>query len=166
MADKEHEILDVQSIMQDLLDAADVNMRNDTGLQFLAPGAQVAWDNCCDDGAGVGGQLWVRCMGIWPTTSFPQKAKNQNCGTRIMTAQLAVGAIRCVHTINDQGIPPSGAQMTGDAVKIMQDADDMFEGIRDNFGHPHVVDQWSPLGPDGGCGGGEWQLFVRLTPCK
>lgn len=154
--------LPVHDAMQNLLNAVDVEMRHDTAIQFLAPGEQVAWDNCCEDGGG-GGQLWVRCVQVVP--GWPNRDAEQKCGVRLATAVLGVGVIRCAHTLDDQGNPPTAEEMTGDATRIMEDMEDMFSGISSNFEFVHKLGQWIPLGPDGGCAGGEWTVNVRLQPC-
>lgn len=154
--------LKVTEAMQNLLNAVDVEMRHDTTIQFLAPGAQVAWDNCCEEG-GVGGQLWVRLVNIVP--GWPQRDAAQKCAPRLYTATFGVGVIRCAHTLDDQGNPPTAAEMTGDATKINDDMEDMLSGIMSNLEYQYNLGAYEPLGPDGGCAGGEWTVSVRLQPC-
>lgn len=155
--------LPVREAMSDLLAAVDLEMRHDTGVQFLAPGEQVAWDNCCEDN-GVGGQLWVRCISVSP--GWPKNDTEQKCGVRLATATLGVGVVRCAHTLDDQGNPPTGEEMTSDAVKLMEDMEDMFSGIVTNYEWHHNVGMYTPVGPDGGCAGGEWTVAVRIQPCS
>lgn len=156
--------LPVSEAMHDLLTVADNNLRRDTGIQFLAPGEQVAWDDCCDDG-GVGGQLWVRCLNVFPTGPFPQQDNDQKCGVRFTTAVLAVGVVRCAHTLDDQGNSPTAEEMNGDTLGIMDDMEDLFTAITQDYHWKHTVGRWSPLGPDGGCAGGEWVIQVMVQPC-
>lgn len=156
--------LPVREAMSDLLAAVDVELRHEVGSQFLAPGEQVAWDNCCDDGNGGGGQLWVRCISVFP--GWPKQDSDQKCNVRLATAVLGVGIVRCAHTLDDQGNAPSGDDMTADATRIMEDMEDVFSGVVENFEWTANIGQWMPVGPDGGCAGGEWSVSVRLQPCK
>lgn len=155
--------LPVREAMSDLLNSVDVEMRHDTAVQFLAPGEQVAWDNCCEED-GAGGQLWVRCVAVYP--GWPKIDNDQKCGIRLATAVLGVGVLRCAHTLDDQGNPPTAAEMTGDATRIMEDMEDMLSGVMENFEWHHSVGQYQTVGPDGGCAGGEWTVNVRVQPCK
>ena len=155
--------LPVREAMADLLNSVDLEMRHDTAIQFLAPGAQVAWDNCCEDGGG-GGQLWVRAVNVLP--GWPRQDNEQKCGIRLATAVLAVGVIRCAHTLDDQGNSPTPAEMTSDTTRIMEDMEDMLSGVMENYEWTYTMGQWTPLGPDGGCAGGEWIVNVRVQPCK
>lgn len=157
--------LPVREAMSDLLNAVDVEMRHDTAIQFLAPGAQVAWDNCCEDGSGSsGGQLWVRAVNVYP--GFPRQENDLKCAPRLYTAVLEVGVVRCAHTLDDQGNPPTEQEMTEDTTRIMEDMEDMLSGMNENFDWAHIVGQWVPVGPDGGCAGGQWSVSVRLQPCQ
>lgn len=158
--------LPVKQAMADLLNAVDVEMRHDTNSQFLAPGAEVAWDDCCSDDGDGGGQLWVRVVNINPSLPFPRTDNEQKCGVTFVAATLGVGTVRCAHTLDDQGNPPTGDQMTGDTNRLMDDMEDIFSGIVDNYEWHHKVGAYQPVGPDGGCAGGEWLVTVRVKPCQ
>lgn len=163
--------LKIQEAMSELLTDADDGLTNPVGTAFLAPGSQVAWDECCDDdnlgGTRHGGQLWVRIVQMRPSMPFPQVDNEQKCGVQLVAAVLGVGIVRCAHTLQDNGEPPTAAQMTGDTTKINTDAIDLFSVITEVFAERHrcVLGEWTPQGPDGGCAGGEWQLTIRLQPC-
>lgn len=155
----------LKEAMADLLNAVDVEMRHDTALQFLAPGAEVAWDNCCEGDGGVGGQLWVRLISVHPAAPFPRIDNEQKCGVTFLAATLGVGVVRCAHTLDDQGNPPTADQMTGDTNRLIDDMDDIMSGIQTNYDWHNKLGTYTSVGPDGGCAGGEWTVTVRLQPC-
>lgn len=145
------------------------------GLAFVAPGSQVAHDNCCEGG----GQLWVRLIQLYPTAgsrgpAFPQNDTAQLCGVNALAARIGVGVVRCAHTLDDDGTPPSGEDMTGDALAITQDASTLLQAllccvptIPSQKGKPPAkIGVWTPQGPSGGCAGGEWELTVALGTCS
>ncbi len=137
-------------------------------LVTIAPGQSVAWDNCCEDG----GQLYVRVVEVFPTggttAAFPSIDTQQQCGVSMLAAQIAVGVIRCAHTIDDDGNPPSAAEMTADALGTTADMTILLDAIQCCFGpqQKHFkVSNWTPQGVRGGCVGGEWNLYVAVGPC-
>ena len=68
--------------------------------RFVAPGSEVAWDDCCD------GQLWVRILRVFPSTSFPSKTTAFDpCGSAL-AAQIGVGILRCQTGLDSEGRHP------------------------------------------------------------
>ena len=152
-------------VLDDLLSAAE-EMLNDcnrpAGLVTLAPGASVAWDNCCDGG----GELWARVV-----TSLPQPQGSQPCDITHLQVRVGLGVVRCMAGLNEEGAP-TAAQMTADTLGMTKDADLLLQAIR-TWGLPDKVvpksisiEQGTPLGPSGFCGGWEWILTFRLMLCS
>lgn len=161
----------LRGAMFDLLECADQALTDcdvPAGRVFLAPGTTVPWDDCCENG----GQLYVRVVEAYPTAgpgaNFPGIDAQQQCGVNLLAAQLAVGVIRCAHTIDDDGNPPSVEEVTVDALKTTLDMSILLNAITCCFGpkRKHFkVNNWTPQGVQGGCVGGEWTLFVAISPC-
>lgn len=160
-------------LMARLLECADdalTSCGDPTGLVHLAPGAEVAYDNCCEGE----GQLWVRAVNVFPTggprVPFPQVDAQQQCGVSALGVRLGVGVIRCAHTLDDGAEPPTAEEMTSDALQTTSDMQILLGAIRCCFteqvnGPAPKIEQWLPTGPRGGCVGGEWTLIVPLDVC-
>lgn len=143
-------------------------------LAHLAPGAQVAWDNCCEGG----GQLYLRVIEVYPTagvggTGFPgrdQVQRGPGCGVTMLAFNLGLGIIRCAHVVDDHGNAPSAEEMTGDTLGTLDDMGLLLDvltclvpatkGIARTS-----INAWTPQGPQGGCVGGEWTFWVGIDPC-
>lgn len=159
-------------IMSDLLECADKALQEHgrpARLVHLAPGQQVAWDNCCDGQ----GQLWVRVISahpsVGPNAPFPAVDAQQSCGVSALAAVLGVGVMRCAHTIDDRGDPPSASEMTADTLDTTRDMSILLRAVQccflpDRRPTPKVG-QWTPQGVMGGCVGGEWQVTVPVGVC-
>lgn len=139
------------------------------GLVSLVPGGEVAWDNCCDDG----GQLYVRLVEMYPSgRPFPNADGQAACAPVMLAARLAVGVIRCAHTVDDNGVPPSAAELTADALSMTADASILLEALKccfptsDSHIMKSLIGRWEPKGPSGGCAGGEWAVTVGFGTCN
>lgn len=140
---------------------------------FIAPGLTVPWDDCCPDCGGAEGQAWVGVgpAGMFPAGPFPsQDTSPQRCAPHEYAAEVVVGVLRCAHTVDDQGHPPTAVQVTADAAKVHRDA----AIVRDALLCCYAADldpgefrlgAWAPLGPQGGCVGGQWTATIRLPAC-
>lgn len=141
---------------------------------LLVPGALPAWDECCD------GFLYVRLVSMYPTAGqsapFPnQDTRPGNCKPVMIASQLAIGVLRCAATVDDNGVVPTAATLTAEARGMTADASILLAAIKcciaDMAGDSgSLVEQlllgaWQPLGPDGGCVGGEWTLTVAHGSC-
>jgi hypothetical protein len=159
-------------VLQDILDATCERFGDRRpSLVFIAPGASVAWDNCCEND----GQLWIRVIRVHPTAGprggpFPSLDTVQACGIVQLALTVGLGAVRCAHTVTDGGEPPSGDDMTADSMNIFMDASDLLAAAM--AGIPSVkrvrkllVGAWTPAGPTGGCAGGEWELTLLIDNC-
>lgn len=125
------------------------------GRMIVAPGLEVAWDDCCD------GQVWTRLIQLLPMVQ--QGAPG--CGVVGWQATIGLGIVRCVATVNDSGQAPSAGQITADASQMTSDIDVLREVITCNTFQPLerlVPTGWVPLGPLGGCAGGEWTMTGTL----
>lgn len=119
----------------------------------IAPGAEVSWD-VCDPG-----MVYVR---------FVRMAANSvvNCGIDYMRTTLAVGVLRCVNTMQEDGSAPPDSVLTGYSEQMLQDAVDSRDAILEAIDRCHRVSSisWLPQGPQGGVAGGEWTFEVRYPP--
>lgn len=129
----------------------------------VAPGAQVAWDECCE------GLLWSRLVSMSPSGApYPQQDQVQKCGVAIWAATIGVGILRCASVVDDNGEAPTAAALTREALQMTADMATIEQALR----HEMVpalsylkVQRWEPLGPSGGCVGGEWQIIVGVNVC-
>lgn len=170
--------MSLATFMQATLDCVEQGLTEagrPVGLASLTPGGPPAWDNCCEGS----GQLWVRLVQLYPTmgkdSPFPQvDTQQQGCKIHGLAARLAVGVMRCVHTIDTEaGIRfPSDVDLTGDTVPIMDDAETVLAAllccVKDLPGiydKAFKLDTWQPQGASGGCAGGEWQFLVCFDVC-
>lgn len=154
--------------MQTLLDCAEQALNvcdRSVGRAFLAPGQQVAHDDCCD------GQLWVRLISAFPSgRPFPNPDSAQPCGILLMALQLGLGIVRCAHTVDDNGNAPTPEELTEDTLGGTLDASILLSAIQ-CCELPLATDKliglgtWTPSGPQGGCVGGEWSLTVGVGNC-
>lgn len=151
--------------MREVLRAAREHVSPAPGRVLLAAGAEVAWDDCCR------GQLWVRVVNLAPLVANRQGspglvAGSPGCGVLRWHATLGVGIVRCAAVVDDRGNAPSALTLTREAEQMTADASALSHGLLCSGLITRVVG-WSPLGPLGGCVGGEWQIVtsVDLCPC-
>lgn len=120
---------------------------------IVAPGSQVAWDVCPE------GMAYVRFVRL--------AAHNVvNCGIDYMQGTLAVGVLRCISTMQEDGSPPPDSELTAAAQQIMEDAAYSRQAILETLDTDHRAASlsWLPQGPQGNVAGGEWQFEVRYVP--
>lgn len=113
----------------------------------LSPGTSVPWDGCCD------GYLYAQMTQLTPLRS----------GTTCYgyNARARFGVLRCVSVLDDQGRPPKPAKMNTDSLVILADMETMRESLEEN-NCVVQVETWTPLGPEGGCAGGEWSVTLHV----
>lgn len=148
---------DLAEVLQHYLDSITPTLTPVTSRNFIQPGEEVAWDECCN------GQLWIRVVGLEPQMSTV-KGNGQPCGVLWWDALLAVGVIRCVHVVDDRGVAPTAAELTEDALQMVADLTAIQQAIICDPITTRMM-AWVPLGPQGGCAGGEQRFVVRLAPC-
>lgn len=140
---------------------------------FVAPGAQVPWDTCCECGSGSEGQAWVAVERFYPVAPFPQQDVGaQRCHPTEFAADIVVGILRCAHTVDDQGNAPSAPTVTADAGKVARDRKIALDALLCDFlgddPDPGTfrLGFWQPLGPGGGCVGGSWSATIAIPACR
>ena len=145
------------------LACADAALDPQVGRASLYPGAEIAYDDCCD------GQVWVRLISLTPAGNPTATRTTANpCGVLMWAATIGIGALRCAATLDDQGNAPTPAQLTADTHQMTADAAALSQAIQCCL-TPQVnratILRWDPLGPSGGCVGGEWTVTVLTDNC-
>lgn len=120
----------------------------------VVPGLPV-WDECCS------GFVWTRLIGLAPG---PGQTRNRPC-PGLWNLTMGVGVLRCARTVDDSGRVPSAAEITADAMAVHTDLEDIHSALK--CWMPALnLDGWAPLGPDGGCAGGEWTCVGTVDLCR
>lgn len=135
----------------------------------VRPGAEVAWDSCCDGG----GQAWVVLKGGYPTTSFPSQdvsATETSCTTGLISLALRfeIGVLRCVcFDLCDCDTAEDNAnKLFGDLQALLTGLNCCFTASRDDCDLGWRMADFEMLGPDGGCGGSKINIIVHTNyPC-
>lgn len=140
-----------------VLDCAYQGLTTKPATALLAPGTEAVLDECCD------GMLWVRLVSLAPVYD------RNRCMT-YQTADVEVGLVRCVSTIDDAGNAPSPEQQTWETLQMVKDMQELRNSLLCCV--PEVkrvlgssLNQWAPQGPEGGCAGGTWSLTLRFAAC-
>lgn len=128
-------------------------LSNAVSQAYVAPGAEVAWDECC------AGHLYVRTVSVSPVFG-PRAADGEACSVRYWAATYALGTLRCVEVVDDRGRGPRPYDLTADASILHRDMADLGQFLTSSTNADAV--EWSASGPDGGCVAGEWVFTVRL----
>jgi hypothetical protein len=152
-------------LLSSMLECAETHLTVPVGRSTIMPGASVVWDDCCE------GQLWVQLKGITATV-LSTTASGEPC-VQFYQHQIGIGVIRCAYVVDDSGVIPTPAEMASDAFKTFRDRADLIEAVVCCITDMEQVDSlrissWTPLGPRGGCVGGELALSfnqVLCTPC-
>lgn len=125
------------------------------------PGNEVAWDDCCD------GQVWSRLVSLAPTGSTT--TQQARCGVVLWLVTLAVGSLRCAAVVDEQGHAPLPTALSADSEQMALDCSALMVALECCLA-PQVASLrmlgWAPLGPQGGCVGGEWTFTVLMDNCQ
>lgn len=144
--------------LQALLDTVTSGLTQRVGRAVIAPGGEVAWDDCCD------GQAHVRVINI--EARYP--TERAMCDVASWGVTLGVGVIRCAAVLDDDGNAPAPHQITADARQMTRDMHEVAQALTCND-FPGLdrmrLDTWSPQGPMGGCHGGEWTATATVLAC-
>lgn len=139
---------------------------------FVHPGTTAPWDACGSTTDGAEGQAWVAVPRIYPVAPFPtEDAGAQRCHPVEYAANITAGVLRCAATVDDEGRAPAPADVSTDAAKVTRDAAIILEALLccylDDDADPGTfrLGDWTPLGPDGGCVGGQWTATIRIPAC-
>jgi hypothetical protein len=128
----------------------------------LFPGTEVAWDYCGECSSRKCGMGYVRIVSVYESDSFPTPNPDQSrCGSPL-AVQLAVGALRCLPTMEQDGSLPDEAAMLEAGLAVIADMGAMREALRCCDVDELVIGAYTPLGARGGCVGGEWSVWVAL----
>lgn len=152
----------MQTILDEVGDAlADAGYP--VSITTVEPGP-VAWDYCCGDG-----HLYIRLVRVHPSNPFPQQSlEPRNCDL-VMAAQIEVGVLRCAPTMDPQGNSPKPEEVTATADQIVADMSIVYSVLKSHVpvwaNFPPVLDNWQPLGPEGGCAGGAWTAWIDVAIC-
>lgn len=121
------------------------------------PGANVAYDYCDE-----GGMAWARLAGI---TSVQQLVQN-GCVVEY-DATIELGILRCAPAPDGDGNLPSGPEHLAAFLQQMHDMNTMWKVLVDTdipaVFTAFVLGDYVPIGPDGGCLGGIWQVTARFS---
>lgn len=128
-------------------------------------GTTVAWDTCGEgDCADTDGQLWasLTALTVVGANSGPE------CVTVQWTAQ--VGVVRCAAPMGEDGSAPSTTLTRADVDQQAADADAIRYALsccesRGDALRDVALVSWIPLGPAGGCVGGQWTVRGVLDVC-
>lgn len=137
---------------------------------LVAPGAEVAWDNCqC-------GQLSASVSRLYPSRRFPDDwslRKDGNCSQAYVIADMNIQMVRCVPGVDTDGNPPTPVSLSAaaliqfeDMYVIRQTASCYLQTAYDAPTSPSLkIAEWligdqTPLGPEGGCAGSELHFKV------
>lgn len=151
-------------ILAAMLSCAENHLSEPVGRVVIMPGNTVVYDDCCE------GQLWARIISIVGASGLARPAM-QPC-LPLYQVRVGLGVVRCAHTVNDQGRPPTPAEMAADAFQTFRDRADLVEAIVcciDDLAEVETlrIEDWLPSGADT-CVGGEITItfnHVLCTPC-
>lgn len=132
-----------------------------TGTCCVWPGADAAWDSCCENG----GQFWVTVKSGYATSIFPaQDQLPSQCGRDQLAVFYELGVLRCV-----AGAEADCDRKEDDAARVMGDFQALLEGVTCCFDDDHadwVLAGFTFLGPSGGCAGSTLSIIVNEHyPC-
>ena len=145
------------------------------GRCCMTPGSAVVLDDCCK------GTAWVRLDRIGETSISgrlippPMESWGDGrCSDQQVQIVLGIGVMRCAATTDEQGVPPSCEVLESETQAMASDIDALYRTAScclddaASFG-VYSVDpaMFTPLGPAGGCVGGELMVgyTVDLCPC-
>lgn len=124
------------------------------------PGSEVSWDYCGSCSGDTCGMGYVRIVGMHRSTTFPEPDLTVNCNGPVVV-QFAVGALRCVPVADDSGRLPNEAMIWESSLGVLADSAALYVAA-DCCMSRHLIGEYVPLGPQGGCVGGEWTVWVSL----
>jgi hypothetical protein len=136
----------------------------DSGLEPLCfcgvmPGAAIALDyvDGCQGSEGMG---WVRLVNAYPSNSLPQPMQTALHCTSPLAFTAEMGIVRPMG-VNADGTPPDDATLLAATENQMAEMMAMYRAIACCYSLSEVViQQYFPMGPDGGAVGGRWQFVV------
>jgi hypothetical protein len=139
---------------------------------FIQPGAVAPWDACGMSEGGAEGQAWVAVERMYPVRDFPTPHTPARPEAVEYAADIVVGVLRCAATVDDEGRPPPVEAVMADSVAQTRDAGILRDvllccfvpAVGASVGE-FVLGSWEPLGPLGGCVGGQWRATIQVPGC-
>lgn len=127
----------------------------------IIPGDQLILDFGAD--SDCGGMAWVRFVTAFASTQFPIPDQTPNCFTRL-AAQIEVGVMRAAPSPEDRFMPSAEEEFNASRLAA-SDFRAMLSAIQCCMRErkdttQHVLDAYSPLGPEGTLVGGTFALYV------
>jgi hypothetical protein len=117
------------------------------------------------------GVAWVRLSGITmggtgQDEALPRNAAGALCGPQQWTATVELGVQRCP-TLGDAHTNPTAVESLADTLVQLSDERAMRAALRCCFGSTQDVTpgEYTPLGPEGLCYGGQWSATMVLDDC-
>jgi len=128
---------------------------------MVMPGVQVAIEQCNPCGSNKCGMAWVRLVQVFPSSVFPvQDVQTLGCDL-MLVFEAEVGVVRCAPSGDAQGNPPTKAEYEQAAWLQDQDMMAIRDAVKCCFLHDlTMLSTFTPYGPEGGCVGGSWSVFV------
>lgn len=134
------------------------------------PGPRPPADVCEHTSAGDG-QAWVGLVSIYPTSGYDRAPWPAQTSTAVqqcsadLAVTLSIGTLRCAATIDNANRPPTPARVRADADGQTADAALLYRAMCVTLSAADEIDlwlpgRWTPIGPQGGCVGGEWQVTI------
>lgn len=117
----------------------------------IAPGEAEAWDSA--------EMLFARLVLVEP--GYRTSARRPD----LYTVTMAVGVLRCVSTLDDSGRAPAATTVTAEGIitgRDMVELANAFVCAEPPATASVTLGSWTPLGPDGGAAGGEWEIILRI----
>jgi hypothetical protein len=126
----------------------------------LAPGAEIALDYQGDCPDGVCGMAWVRLATAYPATALGNTSEQPgNCAVPV-GFDVEIGIVRCASLPDEDGSPPSEADLLADTQIQVADMLVMRRAVVCCVGSDHLLRAYTPIGPDGGVVGGVWAVSL------
>ena len=119
---------------------------------------------------GCQSMAWVNVLRRWTSTSFPAHVPPDACGG-FRVLHLQAGVARCATTVTDQGFLPSAEDEEQQALTLLDDADRLHLALCDaarraserGIVEAWTMNEWEPVGPDGGVVAGQQTITVQLS---
>lgn len=125
------------------------------------PGNEVAWDFCGECSGDTCGMGYVHVYSMFPSERFPSEAIGGNACAAPLAVEVRVGALRCLPVADEQGSLPDEGLLLEASLAAVADASAMYEAMCSCI-PAGSIGAYLPMGPRGGCVGGEWQFWVPL----
>jgi len=155
----------LQLMAQDVLDCVCLALENESPCgcpcrKCVVFGPPV-WDDCCS------GQLTIWVERIYVAAKFPQTDGQPITCAAPLAADFVLQLIRCVPTVDDNGVAPSCEAISASAAKIYQEMYIVERALlcclaAFKKNRAFVMKDMRPIGPQGGCAGFEVRFTVEM----